>query len=235
MPDIDLDFADERRDEVLGYVRERYGKDRVAQIITFGTMAARAAVRDAGRALGFPYGFVDKVAKLVPMRLTLRGAEPAVPELAKLAREDPQVRRLLDTAHKLEGVARHAGVHAAGVVITPGPLVEYVPLQRASGGDDTIITQYEMHAIEDLGLLKMDFLGLKNLTILRIALEIIARTAAGGVTIGTAPPRSAATRRSASSSDGHSSQVRRWASTSRTSSGVRAFSAYAGSNSRTSA
>ncbi len=187
MPDIDLDFADDRRDEVLEYVRNRYGRDRVAQIITFGTMAARAAVRDAGRALGFPYAFCDKVAKLIPMRLNLTQAEAAVLELKKLAREDPQVRRLLDTARKLEGVARHAGVHAAGVVITPGPLVEHVPLQRASGDDDTIITQYEMHAIEDLGLLKMDFLGLKNLTILRIALEIIERTKAERLNLSSLP------------------------------------------------
>lgn len=181
MPDIDLDFADDRRDEVLTYVRQRYGRDHVAQIITFGTMAARAAVRDVGRALGFPYTFCDKVAKLIPFGMNLDEARASVAELRNLAQEDPQVQRLLDTAKKLEGVVRHASVHAAGVVFTPQPLTTYVPLQRASADDETIVTQYEMHAVEDLGLLKIDFLGLKNLTILQHALRIIAETA--GVTI----------------------------------------------------
>ncbi|MDP3685355.1 MAG: DNA polymerase III subunit alpha [bacterium] len=181
MPDIDLDFADDRRDEVLAYVRQRYGRDHVAQIITFGTMAARAAVRDVGRALGFPYTFCDKVAKLIPFGMNLDEARASVAELRNLAQEDPQVQRLLDTAKKLEGVVRHASVHAAGVVFTPQPLTTYVPLQRASADDETIVTQYEMHAVEDLGLLKIDFLGLKNLTILQHALRIIEETA--GVTI----------------------------------------------------
>lgn len=181
MPDIDVDFSDDRRDEVLEYVRERYGRDHVAQIITFGTMAARAAVRDVGRALGFPYVFCDKISKLIPFKLTLNQARTSVPELQKMEREDPQVRRLLDTAQKLEGVARHSSVHAAGVVVTPDSLVEHVPLQQASANDDTIITQYEMHAVEDLGLLKIDFLGLKNLTILQHALRLIRETR--GVTL----------------------------------------------------
>lgn len=173
MPDIDLDFADDRRDDVIQYVRERYGSDRVAQIITFGTMAARAAVRDTGRALGFPYAFCDKIAKLLPFHTSLQEAVDGVKELRELYVADPQVRRLVDTAKKLEGGARHASTHAAGVVITDKPLVEYVPLQRATQDDTTIITQYAMNDIEALGLLKIDFLGLKNLTILHMALRMI--------------------------------------------------------------
>ncbi len=173
MPDIDLDFADDRRDEVIAYVREKYGRDHVAQIITFGTMAARASIRDAGRALGFPYTFCDKVAKLIPLHATLEDAAKTVPELQELIRADPQAQRLLDTAKRLEGVARHASTHAAGVVITDAPLTEYVPLQRASADDSTMMTQYAMTDIEALGLLKIDFLGLKNLTILQNCLRSI--------------------------------------------------------------
>lgn len=173
MPDIDLDFADHRRDEVIQYVAERYGRDHVAQIITFGTMAARAAVRDTGRALGLSYSFCDQIAKLIPFQLKLAQALEVVPELKELYENDEDAKRLLDAARKLEGVARHASTHACGVVITQQTLTEYVPLQRMSQDDQTIVTQYEMHAIEDLGLLKMDFLGLKNLTLIEHVLNAI--------------------------------------------------------------
>jgi len=172
MPDIDLDFTDVRRDEVLGYVREKYGEDRVAQIITFGTMAARAAVRDAGRAMGFSYSFCDEIAKLIPFHPSTEKESflpkdiEAIPELKERYTNDPEAKRLLDTAMRLEGVVRHASVHACGVVIAKNPLTDYVPLQRSPQSDTTVITQFEMHSVEDLGLLKMDFLGLKNLTIL---------------------------------------------------------------------
>ncbi len=172
MPDIDMDFADIRRDDVLHYVGERYGHDHVAQIITFGTMAARAAIRDVGRALGFPYTYCDRVAKLIPMFTTLQEALDTIPELKEIAEQDEDGRRLLQTAMRLEGVARHASVHACGVVITKGPLIEHVPLQHAGPDDETIISQYSLHPIEDLGLLKMDFLGLRNLTVLEQTIEI---------------------------------------------------------------
>lgn len=175
LPDIDLDFADTRRDEVIGYVREKYGNDHVAQIITFGTMAARAAVRDAGRALGMSYGFCDLVAKTIPFGFTLGRALERTAELKQLYETDPEAKRLLDAAGRLEGVARHASTHAAGVVITRDPLTGSIPLQHGTRDDDTIVTQYEMHAIEDLGLLKMDFLGLKNLTIIEETLVEIER------------------------------------------------------------
>lgn len=184
MPDIDLDFADDRRDEVISYVREKYGNDHVAQIITFGTMAARASVRDAGRALGLPYAFCDQVAKTVPLMSSF--AEALVPgsELQTLYDGDPQARQLIDTARRLEGVCRHASTHAAGVVITDEPLTEYVPLQRSSpagggantSGKDTkedTVTQFPMNDVETLGLLKVDFLGLKNLTVIQNTLDRI--------------------------------------------------------------
>ncbi len=175
MPDIDLDFADDRRDEVISYVREKYGQDHVAQIITFGTMAARAAIRDAGRALGFPYAFCDQVAKKIPAMTNFADALKESAELRDLYNSDPQAKRLIDMAKKLEGVCRHASTHAAGVVITPEPLTEYVPLQLSStdDGEEDTVTQYPMNAVETLGLLKMDFLGLKNLTIIQNALQRI--------------------------------------------------------------
>ncbi len=176
MPDIDLDFADDRRDEIIDYVREKYGCDHVAQIITFGTMAARAAVRDAGRALGFPYNFCDQVAKAIPMFTNFEEALEEATDLRQMYEEDPQVKRLVDTARKLEGVCRHASKHAAGVVITEEPLTDHVPLQLAatSGAQsNVVITQYAMNEIESLGLLKMDFLGLKNLTIIQGTLKRI--------------------------------------------------------------
>lgn len=176
MPDIDIDFADIRRDEVLRYVESRYGKDHVSQIITFGTMAARAAIRDVGRVLGLPYTYCDRVAKLIPMFATLDQAIADVPELKDIYENDPEAKRLLDSAKKLEGVARHASRHACGVVITKDPLTTYVPLQYAGPDDDSVITQYSLHPIEDLGLLKMDFLGLSNLTILETCIRIVKET-----------------------------------------------------------
>lgn len=175
MPDIDVDLMDVRRDEVINYVTEKYGADHVAQIITFGTMKARAAVRDVGRALGMTYGEVDRVAKLVPIMSTVDDALQEVPDLRQLAEDDPQVQRLLDLAKSLDGVARHASTHAAGVVISREPLTEYVPLQR-NVGDDGVMTQFEMNAIEKIGLLKMDFLGLRNLTVLDRAVRFIGET-----------------------------------------------------------
>lgn len=176
MPDIDLDFADTRRDEVIQYVEEKYGKEHVAQIITFGTMAARAAVRDVGRALGLSYGYCDMIAKLIPMFTNLEEAIKTVPELAELYQSDPDATRLLDAAKKLEGVVRHTSTHACGVVITEKPLEEYTPVQHSSAGDETIVTQYSLHPIETLGLLKMDFLGLKNLTLIENTIELVSKT-----------------------------------------------------------
>ncbi|OGI35236.1 MAG: DNA polymerase III subunit alpha [Candidatus Moranbacteria bacterium RIFOXYC1_FULL_44_8] len=180
MPDVDMDFADTRRDEVLAYVREKYGNDHVAQIITFGTMAARAAVRDAGRALGYPYAFCDLTAKLIPMNMPIRDAIAGVPELSNLYRSDPAAKKLLDSASRLEGVCRHASMHACGVVITPEPVVNYTPLQYVSGDTENVVTQYSASTkssyVEKIGLLKMDFLGLKNLTIIQHAIKIIEKT-----------------------------------------------------------
>lgn len=175
MPDIDLDFADIRRDEVIRYVEEKYGKDHVAQIITFGTMAARAAIRDVGRVLDYPYEYCDKLAKMIPMFSKIDEALKSVPELREIYNEDA-AKKILDFARKLEGVARHASTHACGVVITKEPLNEHVPLQFASSSDRSIVSQYSLHPIEDLGLLKMDFLGLKNLTIIESAINIIKNT-----------------------------------------------------------
>lgn len=179
-PDIDMDFADNRRDEVIAYVKEKYGEDRVAQIITFGTMQARAAVRDIGRVLGYPYALCDRVAKLIPMGsqgfpMTLERALEIEPELKTVYDTDPEVKRLLDLAQKVEGCARHASVHAAGVVIAPRPLVEYLPLQREAGGGEAVLTQYDWHNVEEIGLVKMDFLGIRNLAILANAVELIER------------------------------------------------------------
>jgi DNA polymerase-3 subunit alpha len=174
MPDIDVDFEDGRRDEVIAYVTRKYGSDHVAQIITFGTMLARAAIRDVGRVLGFGYSEVDRIAKAVPNQLGIRLDEALeiAPALREMYDGDPQVRRLIDLARQLEGVARNVSTHAAGVVISREPLTEIMPLQRATNSDATM-TQYEMHAVEALGLLKFDFLGLSNLTILRRAVELV--------------------------------------------------------------
>jgi DNA polymerase-3 subunit alpha len=175
MPDIDTDFADSRRDDVLKYVESRYGKDHVSQIITFGTMAARAAVRDVGRVLEMPYSFCDQISKLIPSKLKLKEAITTVSELKELYEHNPDAKRILNFAKKLEGVARHASTHACGVVISRKPLQEYCPCQFSRDKEDAIVTQYSLHPIEDLGLLKMDFLGLKNLTIIERACDVIEK------------------------------------------------------------
>lgn len=187
MPDIDIDFADTRRDEVLAYVESKYGRDHVAQIITFGTMAARAAIRDVGRVLGLPYAYCDRVAKLIPMFTALAKAVETVPELREIYDNDPEAKRLLDSAMKLEGVARHASRHACGVVITKQPLDKHVPLQYAGPDDQSVISQYSLHPVEDLGLLKMDFLGLTNLTILETCIKIIRQTREQSIDLDRVP------------------------------------------------
>lgn len=188
MPDIDMDFADTRRDEVLDYVREKFGHDRVVQICTFGTLAARAAVKDVGRAYGISFNEMNSLAKLIPDRpgTTLREAI-ATDELAAALESDAQYRAVLDIALKLEGKARHISVHACGVIITPEPATTYTALQRAPKDDETIITQYDAKPLEALGLLKMDFLGLKNLTIIQTALAIIKRMHGVDIDIATIP------------------------------------------------
>jgi len=165
-PDIDLDFTDRRRDEVIDYLRQKYGTERLAQIITFGRMAARAVTRDVGRALKYPYSYCDKIAKLIPFGSTLEETLKKVSEFREIYETDFKARKLIDFAKRLEGVARHASTHACGIVISPEPLENLIPLQYSPQSENTIITQYEMHAIEDLGLLKIDLLGLKNLTII---------------------------------------------------------------------
>ncbi|OGL72795.1 DNA polymerase III subunit alpha [Candidatus Uhrbacteria bacterium RIFCSPHIGHO2_02_FULL_57_19] len=190
-PDIDMDYADNRRDEVIAYVTEKYGRDRVAQICTFGTMLARAAVRDVARALGLPYSVGDRIAKLIPMGsqgfpMTLARALETTPELRDLLDSDSEARRVLDLAARIEGCVRHISVHAAGVVIGPRPLVEFTPLQRDPGGE-SIITQYEMYSVEAAGLLKMDFLGIRNLSILGRAVEIARATKGAEVNLERLP------------------------------------------------
>lgn len=190
-PDIDADFADDRRDEMIAYVTQKYGADKVAQIITFGTMMARGAVRDVGRALGYSYSFCDQVAKLIPMgaqgfHMTLAKALELEPELKESYQKNPQVQRLLDLAQKIEGCARHTSIHAAGVVIAPTALTDFTPVQYETGGEK-ITTQYEMDAVEAAGLLKMDFLGIRNLSILGHAVEIVEKTAGKKVDIFKIP------------------------------------------------
>jgi DNA polymerase-3 subunit alpha len=172
MPDIDVDFCKNRRSEVISYVAEKYGKDHVAQIITFGTMAAKAAIRDVGRALDFPYGEVDKIAKLVPntLNITIEDTLKAEPQLKDLYDTNPRIKELLNTAMRLEGLCRHASTHAAGVVISPNPLTDYTPLYK-NPADGSIMTQFDMGSIEKIGLLKFDFLGLKTLTIIEKTLQ----------------------------------------------------------------
>jgi DNA polymerase-3 subunit alpha len=175
MPDIDIDFCMNRRGEVIEYVTHKYGRENVAQIITFGTMAAKAAIKDVGRAMDMPYSDVDRIAKMVPTTLNIK-LDDALKEsvaLQEAYQKDPQVRQLLDTARKLEGLVRNSGVHAAGVVISPRPLIELVPLHKTK--NDEIVTAFDMVAIEKMGLLKMDFLGLTTLTILDDALKLIAQ------------------------------------------------------------
>ena len=178
MPDFDTDFCQERRGEVIDYVYRKYGSDRVAQIVTFGTMAARGAIRDVGRALNFTFAETDVVAKLVPAgpHVTLKSALQDSPRFKELYDGDPRVKKLVDTAMRLEGMPRNASTHAAGVVITAQPVCSYVPLSR---NDDTIVTQYTMTTIEELGLLKMDFLGLRNLTVIQDAEQQIRQVNPG--------------------------------------------------------
>ena len=173
MPDIDIDFADNRRDEVIEYVAEKYGRDCVAQIITFGTMAARAVIRDVGRALGYEYGYCDKLAKLIPFGYDLEKTLKEIGEFKELYEREEDAKKIIDLGKKLEGVARHASTHACGVVIAAESLNTLVPLQHPSQNDKNIVTQYEMNSIKDMGLLKMDFLGLSNLSTIEETLKRI--------------------------------------------------------------
>ena len=182
-PDIDMDFADDRRDEMVEYVKQKYGEDKVAQIGTFGTMMARGGVRDTARALGFAYTVGDRIAKLIPMGqqgfpMTIDRALKEVPELLELYKKDPDSKRIIDMAKKIEGCARHIGVHAAGVVISPTALTNFTPLQYDPKGEGKIITQYDMYSVDEngAGLLKFDFLGLKNLSIIAATLDLLKKT-----------------------------------------------------------
>src|SRR5437879_3421831 len=183
MPDIDIDFCMNRRGEVINYVTQKYGRANVAQIITFGTMAAKAAIKDVGRAMDIPYSDVDRIAKMVPTQLniTIEQAIEDSPQLREAIEKDGQIRELMETAKKLEGLVRNSGVHAAGVVISPRPLTELVPLHKTK--NDEIVTAFDMVAIEKMGLLKMDFLGLTTLTILDDTLKLIAQTRGEHITL----------------------------------------------------
>jgi DNA polymerase-3 subunit alpha len=189
LPDIDVDFCERRRGEVISYVAEKYGRDNVAQIITFGTMKARAVVRDVGRVLEMPIGDVDRVAKLIPNQLdmTLDRALDENPALAELEQRDERVKQMLEVARRLEGITRHASVHAAGVVIAPKPLTEFVPLYRSQKDDGEIITQWAMKEIDRIGLLKMDFLGLSTLTLLDDAVKHIQATTGEAIALDRLP------------------------------------------------
>ncbi|MFN9916718.1 MAG: DNA polymerase III subunit alpha, partial [Pirellulaceae bacterium] len=176
-PDIDIDFCQERRGEIIRYVKEKYGEANVAQIGTFGTMKAKAAIKDVGRVLGLPLAEVSRITEMIPdeLKITVADAIAKNIDLQKLYESSVEVRELLDFAQKLEGTARNVGTHAAAVVIADQPLTEYLPLTRVSGKED-IITQWSMGDVEAAGLLKMDFLGLRNLTILSKAVEMIEKT-----------------------------------------------------------
>ncbi|KKT95442.1 MAG: DNA polymerase III DnaE, DNA polymerase III subunit alpha [Parcubacteria group bacterium GW2011_GWC1_45_14] len=191
MPDVDMDFADDRRDDVLAYVRKKYGDDHVAQIITFGTMAARAAIRDTGRALGLPYDFCDKTSKMIPMFTSIKKALEEVPEFKTHYESGEDAKKLINNAMRLEGVSRHAGMHACGVVITKEPVTEYTPIQNITGAREGTVTQYSSSTktsyVEKIGLLKMDFLGLKNLTIIQNAIRIIKKTKGVEINIDELP------------------------------------------------
>jgi DNA polymerase III subunit alpha len=187
MPDIDVDFCMNRRGEVIHYVTEKYGREQVAQIITFGTMAAKAAIKDVGRVMDMPFAEVDRIAKLVPATpgMTIDKAFEAQPQLDELYKKEPQVKEIIDTARKLEGMVRNVGVHAAGVVISPQPLIDLVPLHRTK--NEEIVTAYDMKAVEKMGLLKMDFLGLTTLTIIDDALKLIKQTKNVDIDLQTLP------------------------------------------------
>ena len=175
MPDFDIDFCNERREEVIRYVERKYGKDHVAQIITFGTMSARMVIRDVGRVLNMPYAKVDKIAKMIPMKnkITIETALEESKELKEEYDNDEEVKNLIDNARKLEGMPRNASTHACGVVITKDPVNTYVPLYL---NDNNVVTQYTMTTLEELGLLKMDFLGLRTLTVIRECEDIVKKT-----------------------------------------------------------
>src|SRR5580693_1815192 len=187
LPDIDIDFCMRRRGEVIEYVTQKYGRENVAQIITFGTMAAKAVLKDAGRALDMPYGEVDRLAKLVPnqLNISLEEALKQSPQLDSMREKDERVRELIEIALRLEGLVRHASTHAAGVVISPQPLTEIVPLYKSN--KDEITTQYDMNALERIGLLKMDFLGLTTLTVLDDAVHMIQQNRGITIDIDTLP------------------------------------------------
>src|SRR6202165_1389970 len=175
MPDIDIDFCMRRRGELIEYVTQKYGRENVAQIITFGTMAAKAAVKDVGRAMDIPYGEVDRLAKLIPTTLgiELETALAEAPQLKAAVNSDERLKDLMAVALRLEGLSRHASTHAAGVVISPRPLTDVVPVYKTNR--DEITTQYDMNALERIGLLKMDFLGLTTLTVLHDTVQMIER------------------------------------------------------------
>ncbi len=192
-PDIDLDFADTRRDEVIDYVTKKYGEDKVAQIITFGTMEAKGSIRDTGRALGMPYSGPDRISKMIPPgwqghAMTLDMALEQSPDLKRAYESEAETKKLIDLAKKIEGVVRHASVHAAGVVIADKPLTDYVPLQREPNGEK-VVTQYDMYTVgeDGVGLLKMDFLGLRNLTIIEESLKFIKQNRGIDIEISTIP------------------------------------------------
>ncbi len=188
MPDIDLDFPDDRRNEMIEYVNRKYGSDKVAQIATFGTLAARASIRDVGRALGLPPGEVGRLAKFVPfgVKVKLQDALDNSPELRSMYEQDEYIRDLIEKAKRLEGVSRHVSTHAAGIVIADKPLVEYVPVQRTPRGEE-LITQYPMDVLEGIGLLKIDFLGLSTLTIMRRAVDLINARHGTALHLGNIP------------------------------------------------
>ena len=192
MPDIDTDFDDVKRKDVIQYVMDKYGHNRVAGIITFGTMAARAAVRDVGRALGMSYADVDRISKVIPppvqgRHIPLEKSKDDAPELKAMYYNDPRVKRLVDLAIRLEGTTRHASQHACGIVIAPSALVEFAPLQKAQGGDVEQVVQYSLHSAEVMGLLKMDFLGLSNLSVIRDCLEIAKAVHGAEIDMETLP------------------------------------------------
>src|SRR5580700_5704184 len=193
MPDIDVDFCQNRRGEVIEYVTRKYGREQVAQIITFNTMAAKASIKDCGRALDMPYGDVDRIAKLVPatVGMTIDKALEDSPPLQEAYQGNQQIRELIDTAKKLEGLVRGAGVHASAVVIAPRPLIELVPLNRTK--NDEIVTAYDMKAVEKMGLLKMDFLGLATLTVIDDCLKLIEKSRGLKLDIDAIPPDDEAT------------------------------------------
>src|SRR6056297_1663794 len=187
MPDFDIDFSYEGRSEVIEYVSKKYGRDKVSQIITFGTMAARAAIRDVGRALGIPYGKVDKIAKLIPLdpKMTIEKALQLEPELKTRMENEPNIKKMIEISSKLEGLSRHASTHAAGVVLSRESLTNFVPLQLTSDGE--VSTQYAAEDLESLGLLKMDFLGLRTLSVINNTLKIIRNTRGENVNINDIP------------------------------------------------